>query len=567
MGQSLFKDFVMNRPGNLNWQDAIAGLSIAGLLLPEAVAYSSIGSMPPQAGIIALFAGLLCYGLFGSSRFAIVSATSSSAAVLAAAISLANTDGTHRLMLSFGLVIITGLLFLAAGLVRMGKVTDFISKPVLRGFAFGLAIVIIMKQFASMAGIHTGDNDLFLLVPQLFSQLSKWSTVGITIGAIALGLLFLLARFQRLPGGLIVIALGIFCSQWLNLSQYHVQLVGAIHLQLKTPTLPLLSREEWLRLGELGFAMAMILYSESYSSIRVFAMKHGDETSPDRDLLALGLSNLVSGLFHGMPVGAGYSGTSANDVAGATSRLSGLFASLVVLIIVSTILPSIALTPQPILAAIVIHAVSHTLNPSIFRPYFVWRRDRLVIVASVLAVLWLGVLNGLLASIGISLMMMLKGFSESTVSVLGQLGESHNFVDIQNHPEAKPITGITILRPDEPLFFANVERILNGARQTILLAGPSTHSVIISLEESPDLDSTSLESLQDFFEFVAKQEKQLFLARLKHPVHELLKQLLPASLEMASFTDLSVDEAVTLAKNRNMLTPLDSYRQIRITNE
>ncbi len=545
----MFKDFAINSPGSLNWLDAIAGLSIAGLLLPEAVAYSSIGSMPPQAGIIALFAGLLCYGLFGTSRFAIVSATSSSAAVLAAAaISFANIDGTHRLMLSFGLIIVTGLLFLAAGLAKMGKVTDFISKPVLRGFAFGLAIVIIMKQFASMAGIHAGDNDLFLLVPKLLGQLSKWNIVGIAIGVIALGLLFLFARFQRLPGGLIVIALGIFCSQWLHLSQYHVQLVGAIHLQLETPTLPLLSREEWLRLGELGFAMAMILYSESYSSIRVFAMKHGDDTSPDRDLLALGLSNLVSGLFHGMPVGAGYSGTSANDAAGATSRLSGLFASLVVLAIVLTILPNIAMTPEPILAAIVIHAVSHTLNLSIFRPYFVWRRDRLVIVASVIAVLWLGVLDGLLASIGISLMMMLKGFSESTVSVLGQLGESHNFVDIQNHPEAKPIAGIIILRPDEPLFFANVERILNAARQTILLAGPSVHSVIISLEESPDLDSTSLESLQDFFSFVAKQEKQLFLARLKHPVHELLKQLLPSSLDMALFTDLNVDAAVMLAQ-------------------
>ena len=556
----MFKDFAITSPGSFNWQDTIAGLSIAGLLLPEAVAYSSVGSMPPQAGIIALFAGLLFYGLFGTSRFAIVSATSSSAAVLAAAISIANTDGSHRLMLSFGLIIVTGLLFLAAGLVKMGKVTDFISKPVLRGFAFGLAIVIIIKQFASMAGIHAGDNDLFLLVPEVFSQLSKWNTVGIAIGAIALGLLFLFARFQRLPGGILVIALGILCSQRLNLSQYHVQLVGAIHLQLETPALPLLSREEWLRLIKLGFAMAMILYSESYSSIRIFAMKHGNDTSPDKDLLVLGLSNLVSGLFHGMPVGAGYSATSANDAAGAVSRLSGLFAALVVLIIVSTILPSIALTPQPILAAIVIHAVSHTLNLSIFRPYFVWRRDRLVIVASVIAVLWLGVLDGLLASIVISLMMMLKGFSESTVSVLGQLGESHNFVDIQNHPEAKPITGITILRPDEPLFFANVDRILNGVRQTILLAAPSPHSVIISLEESPDLDSTSLESLQDFFEFVAKQKKQLFLARLKHPVHELLKQLLPASLEMASFTDLSVDEAVTLAKKRNMINPSNAYR-------
>jgi len=554
----LFKNFAINNPGSFNWQDAIAGLSIAGLLLPEAVAYSSIGNMPPQAGIIALFAGLLCYGFFGTSRFAIVSATSSSAAVLAAAaISFANIDGMHRMMLSFGLIIITGLLFLVAGLAKMGKVTDFISKPVLRGFAFGLAIVIIMKQFATMAGIHASDNNLFLLVPELFGQISKWNTVGIAIGVIALALLFLFKRFQRLPGGLIVIALGILCSQWLNLSQYHVQLVGTIHLQLEAPTLPLLSHEEWLRLGELGFAMVMILYSESYSSIRVFAMKHSDDTSPDRDLLALGLSNLVSGLFHGMPVGAGYSGTSANEAAGATSRLSGLYASLVVLAVVLTILPSIAMTPQPILAAIVIHAVSHTLSLSIFRPYFLWRRDRLVIFASVIGVLWLGVLDGLLAAIGISLMIVLRKSSESAISVLGQLGQSHDFVDIENHPEAKTMTGIIILRPDEPLFFANAERILNGARQTILSTGSSVHSVIISLEESPDLDSTCLEALQDFFEFVSKQEKLLILARLKYPVHQILKRLLPSNQETVLLTELSVDDAVILAQDRNKLKPLD----------
>jgi MFS superfamily sulfate permease-like transporter len=554
----LFRNFAIHNPGSFNLQDAIAGLSIAGLLLPEAVAYSSIGNMQPQAGIIALFAGLLCYGLFGTSRFAIVSATSSSAAVLAAAvISFANIDGPHRMMLSFGLIIITGLLFLMAGLAKMGKVTDFISKPVLRGFAFGLAIVIIMKQIASMAGIRAGDNNLFLLVPELFGQISKWNSTGIAIGVIALALLFLFARFQRLPGGLIVIALGILCSQWLNISQYHVQLVGTIHLQLETPTLPLLSQEEWLRLGELGFAMAMILYSESYSSIRVFAMKHGDETSPDRDLLALGLSNLVSGLFHGMPVGAGYSGTSANDASGATSRLSGLFASLVVLAVVLTILPSIALTPVPILAAIVIHAVSHTLNLSIFRPYFLWRRDRLVILASVMGVLWLGVLDGLLAAIGISLMMVLRKSSESAISVLGQLGQSHDFVDLENHPEAKPITGIIILRPDEPLFFANAERILSGARQTILSADSSVHSVIISLEESPDLDSTCLEALQDFFEFVSKQEKQLVLSRLKYPVHQILKRLLSSNQESVLLTELSVDDAVIQAQDRNKLKLLD----------
>ena len=545
----MFNYFKNMSPTSFKWQDVIAGLSIAGLLLPEAVAYSNIGNLPPQTGIIALFAGLICYGLFGTSRFAIVTATSSSAAVLAAATaSISNGDNGLRLMLAFGLVIITGLFFLLAGLARMGSVTDFIAKPVLRGFAFGLAIIIILKQLASMVGVHPIHSDIIRFVSELVYQFANWNIVGITTGAISLGLLFLFARFKHLPGGLIVIGLGIVAGQWLDLQQYGVSLVGAINLHLDAPTLPTLSDREWLRLGELGFAMVMILYSESYSSIRIFAMKHGDTASPNRDLIAFGLSNLVSGFFHGMPVGAGYSGTSANEAAGATTRLAGLIASLVVLVIVLTMLHSIALTPEPVLAAIVIHAISHTLNPDIFRPYFTWKRDRLVIIASVFGVLLFGVLDGLLAAIVISLMMMLRRFSESKIAILGRLENSHNFVDMVVHPDAKPIAGIIILRPDEPLFFANVERILSLARQAILTAGSSIHTVILSLEESPDLDSTSLEVLRDFFDFVANEGKRLLLARLKHPIHEILNQLMPPSLMTPSFSGLSVDDAVRLAQ-------------------
>jgi MFS superfamily sulfate permease-like transporter len=210
------------------------------------------------------------------------------------------------------------------------------------------------------------------------------------------------------------------------------------------------------------------------------------------------------------------------------------------------VLPTIASTPEPVIAAIVIHAVSHTLNPVIFRPYFVWRRDRLVVLAAVIAVLLLGVLDGLLAGIGISLMLMMRRFSESRVSVLGRLGESHNFVDMLTHPDARPIEGIIIVRPDEQLFFANVERILNQARQSIA-AKPSIHTVIVSLEETPDLDSSSAEALRDFFGTIGKEGKRLILARLKRPVHELLSQLVPPGLDSPVFSDLSVDDAVRMA--------------------
>lgn len=531
------------------WSDVIAGLSIAGLLLPEAVAYSSIGNLPPQAGVIALFAGLLCYGLLGTSRFAIVSATSSSAAVLAAATAaIANGNAGIRLTLAIGLVLVSGVFFLLAAMARMGSITDFIAKPVLRGFAFGLAIVIILKQCASVVGVQPAHSDLIRFIPELFARINEWNWIGVGVTLIALILLFILARFKHIPGGLIVIAMGIAAGKMLDLGHYGVGMVGTIQLQLAAPALPLLTHAEWLRIGELGFAMVMILYAESYGSIRSFAMKYGDKVSSNRDLMALGVSNLLSGLFHGMPVGAGYSATSANEAAGANSRLSGWVAAAVVLAIVLTLLPSIALTPVPILAAIVIHAVSHTLNPALFRSYFVWHRDRLVVLSAVICVLLLGVLDGLLAAIAISILMMLRQLSASTIVVLGRLDESHNFVNVAAYPQAKSVSGILILRPNEPIFFANAERILTQARLSMAAADPSIHTVIISLEESPNLDSSSIEALLDFYRSVAIDGRRLFLARLKGPVSDLLTGLQSLDIPANSLNSLSVDDTVRLAQ-------------------
>ena len=140
--------------------DLVAGLSVAGLLVPEAIAYASIAALPPQHGVIALLAGLICYGLVGRSRFAIVSATSSSAAVLAATTaSLAGGDATHRLALAIGLVLLTGAFFLIAGVARMGGLSAFIAKPVLRGFTFGLALVIIIRQLPAIVGVGASHED------------------------------------------------------------------------------------------------------------------------------------------------------------------------------------------------------------------------------------------------------------------------------------------------------------------------------------------------------------------------------------------------------------------------
>lgn len=530
-------------------QDLLAGLSIAGLLLPEAVAYSSIAALPPQAGVIALFAGLLCYGLLGTSRFAIVSATSSSAAVLAAATaSLAGDDPALRLSLAFGLVLVTGVFFLLAGLFKLGGVTSFIAKPVLRGFAFGLALTIILKQLAGVVGVHLSDNNLIRFLPQLLEQWPSWNWPAALVAAVALGVLWLCARIPRLPGGLLVVVLGIVAGQYLNLEAHGVGLIGMIDLRLELGHLPVLPFADWLRLGELAFALVMILYAESYGSISSFALKHGDRVSSNRDLLALGAANLVSGLFHGMPAGAGYSATSANEAAGAGSRLAGIVAALVVLVIVLTVLPYVALTPEPVLAAIVIYALGRGLSLQPLGRYFIWRRDRLLVICAVAAVLVLGVLDGLLLAVAISVVLMLRQMSSADIQVLGRLGDSHDFVDQQHHADAAPVPGVLIVRPSEALFFANAERILGAALR--LMRQSSVEVVVLSLEESPDLDGTSIEALAAFFAQVRAEGKRLVLARVRHGAREVLQGLPEALPPQVLLSGLSVDGAVQLAKSQ-----------------
>ena len=539
-------------PQTKRWQDVSAGLSIAGLLLPEAVAYASIGNLAPQAGILALFAGLLCYGVLGTSRFAIVSATSSSAAVLAAAMaSMPGGTAGHRLMLMAGLVMLTGGFFLLAWVARLGSVTQFIAKPVLRGFSFGLAIVIIVKQLPGVLGVQPPQGDVLHLVPGLLAQAGQWNGRGAALCAAALLLLFLLRRAQRWPAGLIVIALGIGAGRWLDLPGHGVALVGAIDVSLAMPVLPRLTQAEWTRLAELAFALALILYAESYGAIRSFALKHGDPVAPERDLLALGMANVLAGLLQAMPVGAGYSATSANEAAGATSRLAGLVAAAVVGVIVLTLLPLVAFTPVPVLAAVVIHAVSHTLNPASLQPYFAWRRDRLLVLAAIAGVLLFGVLDGLLVAIAISLLLMLRRLSRPGMSVLGRLGESHDYVKLALHRNARAQPELLILRLDEPLFFVNAERSLHLARAMLEERAGPLRKVILSLEESPDLDGSSVEALRDFAAFVRQQRLSLALARLKEPAYMVLQLALGDLLAVQAgpallLSELSVAEAVRL---------------------
>lgn len=531
-----------------SWQDVLAGLSVAGLLLPEAVAYAGIGNMPPQAGVLALFAGLLSYALLGSSRFAIVSATSSSAAVMLAATgSLAGMNTIMRMELAAGLVLLTGLLFVLGAMAKVGAVSAFISKPVLRGFAFGLALIIIVKQMPKLLGVPVHGHDAQGVLVGLWGSHAHWHGASMLLGGLALLALYAFSRLgRRWPGALLVMLAGIAAQHHLRLAEHGVAAVGVIELHLNQPAWPSLLREQWLRLGELAVAMVLILYAESYGAIRSLAIKHGDEVQPNRDLLALGVANVLSSIVHGMPVGAGYSASVANESAGAQSRWAGVVALVVLLVVALSLLPVVAYMPEPVLGAIVIHAVAHMLDPRAFQPYFVWQRDRLVAMLAVAAVLWLGVLDGLLASIGISLFMTLRGLAQARVAVLGRLDDGHDFIDVKLSPLVRQEERLLIVRPEAPMFFGNVESLMAQIRAE-WRRWPSARCLILSLEESPDLDGSCVEAMKELQADLSRAGQVLIVARLKSRAYVVLQR---AGLSMHALTMLSIDDAVKLSRTQ-----------------
>jgi MFS superfamily sulfate permease-like transporter len=219
-------------------------------------------------------------------------------------------------------------------------------------------------------------------------------------------------------------------------------------------------------------------------------------------------------------------------------------AAACVLLMVCLLLRWIERIPQPVLAAIVIHAVSKSMRLSTFAPYFRWHRDRLVALAAVLAVLSLGILNGLLFAIAFSLIMLLRQLATPRLSVLGRLGNGHDFVDIEQHPEAVQAPDMLIVRPEEPLFFVNAEAVLTQARHRVE-ARQGLQRVILSLEECPDLDGTALEAVSDFAAWLSARGIELRVARLKNAARDALSRLAIPQLSPQALDYWSVEDAVS----------------------
>ncbi|TWF47389.1 SulP family inorganic anion transporter [Neorhizobium alkalisoli] len=521
-------------------RDLVAGLSVAGLMFPEAVAYAGIAGLAPQHALAAAIAGCLAYSVFGRSRFAIVSPTSSSAAILAATIAALPGSAADKLVLVTLMVAIVGLLFIAAGMLRLGNLAGFISRPVLRGFAFGLAITIIVKQLPLITGIGAPGGNIGEQLLALASTFQQWHSTSVTVGCTALVALLALRRYPFLPGAFIVLCAGIAFTKLFALEAHGVALVGSISMSLTWPTF---SSVKWAQIRELlpyTFPLVLILFAESWGTIRSLSLRHGEPVSANRELCALGVANLASAMVQGMPVGAGFSAGSASEAAGADSRLTAVVAGLGLMLIIILGGGLVEALPEPVLAAVVIAALTHALDPRPLLRLFRLKHDIVIALAAAFGVIIFGVVNGIVVAVVLSLAALLRKLSTPYVAALGRVGKGHDFVDVARHPDASPIAGVAIWRPAQPLFFANADAILTETAARIARA-PGATSVIVSLEESFDLDSTALDALLEFDTLIRSQGRRLQYARMHDRVRDLIGLAEPSVLAHVSY---SVDDAV-----------------------
>jgi SulP family sulfate permease len=514
--------------------DVIAGVTLWGVVVPEGMAYAGLAGMPPQAGLYTILAALVAYAIFGTSRQLVVVATSASAVMLAATLTALNPpdQGTY-LALAAVLVLIIGAIFIFAGVLRLGFITNFISRPVMEGFIFGLAIFIVVKQLPKLFGIHAGAGNTLEQLTYLFNHLGQTNLLVLAVGGVALVLLFVLHRLSgRIPAGLAVLALGIIVSAVFSLSVHGVAVVGKIPTGLPSFVLPDIRPDylwtmlpRWALLpGALG--IALVIYTEGLGAANAFASKHDYDVNPNQELISYGVANLGSAVLGGLAAGGSLSQSSVNDSAGAKSSVSLLVAAAMGLITVVALTPLFTALPEAVLAAIIIYAVSHLMKWRQMQWFY--RANTIEFwlgIVALLGVLIVDVLPGLAIAVLFSLAIVIYRSSRPYGSILGQVpGEPGAYTDIKRHPENKSIPGLVIFRFNSPLYFANASLFHSRLKELISESHPPAKAAIVDMVTNDQLDITSIEMLEKLAVELERNDIEIMVAEVHQPVREIARR-------------------------------------------
>jgi high affinity sulfate transporter 1 len=510
--------------------DVIAGLTLWGLVVPEGMAYAGIAGLPPQAGLYTLVASLLIYALLGTARHLSVQATSATAALLATSVAAAVTaagaasDPETYAAYAAAFVLVTGGVFLAAGLARLGFITQFLSKPVMDGFVVGLAIFVTVGQVNKLFGVEKPDGNTVEKLVGVVRELPQASWTTFAVGAAALTLLLVLPRVSRsIPAGLVVLFASIGLSAALDLEGAHgVEVVGSLPQGLPSLSLPDVPLSAVAGMVATAIGVLLVAYSEALGVAHEFAEKHGYDVDADQELNAHAAVNLVSGLFGGMLAAGSMSASAVKEGAGARTQVANLVAWAVTIVTLLFLTPLFAPLPEAVLAALIIHALWHLVSA---RKLAKLRRAAPVEFWFGLITLWgvllIDVLEGMIMGLLASLLFVIYRSSRARLSSLGRVpGVPGAYSDLTRHPDDIPIPGVLIVRLDAPLYYANALTVRDAARAMIADQRPPARAVVFDFGAQDELDVTSTDMLEGLVKQLRDSGLDVYFADVHAPVLE-----------------------------------------------
>lgn len=543
--------------------DAIAGLTVWAVLVPEALAYASIAGVSPVVGLYAAPGALLLYAAFGSSRHLVVGPMSATAALSAATVGelVAGSSG-HFAAMTAALAICVGVIALVAGLARLGFLASFISEPVLKGFIVGLALTILIGQVPKLLGIDGGSGDFFEKTWDVLRQLGDTDPLTLVVGLGSLALVLGLRRFApAVPGSLVAVLAGIVAVALLGLDDHGLEIVGTIDAGL-----PSLGPPDGLALHDYGDLVAgavgvmLVGFAEGLGAARTYAARHRYAIDADRELVGIGTANLAAGLSSGMVVNGSLSKTAVNGSAGARSQISGLVVAAMTVVTLLLLTGLFEQLPEATLAAVVIAAVVELVDvPALRRLYATWsgrlggvadvtaRPDFVAAIAALLGVLILDTLPGLFVGIAVSMLLLLYRASRPHVALLGAVPGSDppQYGDLARAPANVQTPGVVVVRVESGLFFANADAVRAALLRAA--AAPGVHTLVLDAETVPFVDVTAVGMLDELAEELQRRGIVLRLARDVGQVRDVLRR----GGSGAALTHLhpSVREAVAAARS------------------
>jgi high affinity sulfate transporter 1 len=476
--------------------DVIAGLTVAAVVIPKAMAYATVAGLPVQVGLYTAFLPMVIYALLGTSRVLSVSTTTTLAilagADLAEVARAGDPAATARAVAT--LTLLVGGILLVASLMRLGFVASFISEPVLVGFKAGIGLVIVFDQVPKLLGLHIAKVGFLRDLVTLVRALPGTSLATLAVGIVMIVLLAGIEHLApRVPAPLIAVAIGIAGTAWLGFQAMGVKTVGMLPRGLPSFTAPDPGLAGALWAGALG--IALMSFTETIAAGRAFASEGEPQPIANRELLATGLANVGGALLGAMPAGGGTSQTAVNRLAGARSQMAGLVTAAATLLTMLFLAPLIGLMPEATLAAVVIVYSIGLIRPDEFAAILRIRRMEFIWAFAALAgVVFLGTLRGIVVAIVISLLALAYQAANPPVYVIGRKCGTNVFRPIsKEHPEDETFPGLLILRVEGGVFFGNIGSVAEKIRALISAAKPRV--VMFDLRAVPNLEYTALKSL------------------------------------------------------------------------